>query len=212
MLLEWLRFCAICGFMFPPVRWLCDHCWADLKNRYLPYSQTYRVQKKFAHLRLLDWKDDSPPLRSFFLSLKGEAPKEVWNELAKESFARFSNTKAWSFFKNPIFVPAPARDPLKKDHARLFAEALASYFGGSVHLALNYGSDSSSQKSKTRLERSKKVFHSSENLENTNVIFVDDILTTGFTAQAAYNALGCPKKFLICTLAWRPPPATIDSQ
>ena len=207
MFSDFFRFCAVCGFMFPPVHWLCPHCWKHLKKHYIPYGYAYRSEKTFPHLRLLDWEENNFFLIKRFLeSLKGESPKEIMDELARECFARFSHTKVWNSFKTPTFVPPPTRSPLKKDHAGIFAEALAGYFGGEVKFILEYDPSNSPQKSKNRIERSKKKFVSKANLKNHSIIFVDDVLTTGFTAKAAYRALGQPENFLICTLAWKRPP------
>ena len=205
------RFCAVCGYMFPPIKWICPYCWKQLKKQYLPYLKTYRSQRTIPHLRLMDWKNDNFYLiKTFIESLKGESPKEVMNELARESFLRFIHTRVWEKFKNPIFIPAPPRQPFIKDHAGIFAESLSFYLGGNVCFTLKYNPKKPQQKTKNLLERSKREFISSKNFKNDSIVFVDDVLTTGYTALAAFKALGKPKNFLICTLAWKHPPDKIN--
>ena len=206
------RFCAVCSSMVPPIKWICPYCWKQLKKQYLPYSETYRSQKTIPHLRLMDWKSDNFYLiKTFIESLKGESPKKIVEELARESFLRFIYTRVWKQFRNPIFIPAPPRQPLLKDHAGIFAESLSSYLGGKVCFALKYKSEKPQQKTKNLLERSKREFTSSRSFKNDSIVFVDDVLTTGYTALAAFKALDKPKNFLICTLAWKHPPDKVDS-
>ncbi len=211
-LLSWIRSCSVCRLSAPPINWLCSDCWRRLKSFYLPPEDMIRAQNRWPHLRLLDWtgKNDFF-VRLFLNSLKKGGPCFIFHQLSLEFLQRAVHTR-WILPEEGVFVPAPSRE--KGDHAFLLALCLSRQTGLKLLDPLcRTDFSSKSQKQKSRHERKELFFDLKEGffglkfqklVKTRQIIFIDDVLTTGATARAAYKALGAPKKFSIFTLAHRP--------
>ena len=103
-----------------------------------------------------------------------------------------------------IFIPAPSKDG-REDHATLFAKALSLAWGGSPYWNGLMRNSQSAQKTLDQYERRKISMSVRLPLppSSSTYIFVDDVLTTGSTAQAAYQALGKPLHFFSWNLAYK---------
>jgi len=207
--MKYIRACAVCQTYFPPTDWLCSFCWKVLEREYLHSRYIYRVEKKLSHFRLLDWHPDNyQTVKSFVYSLKQGGPDFLFKRLALEMFSRLVHFNLWNKQTIPIFVPAPFRKVNQKDHAGQLAHALSYYFGGNVCDLLKRSENYDSQKNKTRRQRVKIELQKILSIpSDRTIVFVDDVLTTGSTARAAFQTLNCPKKFFIFTLIWKRPPA-----
>ena len=211
---KFFQSCAICQSFIPPIDWLCPYCWKKMESHYLYSKDVHRVEKEHPHFRLFDWREENNTFARYFLnSLKRAKAPFVFNRLALECFSRFVHSPAWPKKSVPVFVPAPSSLPEKPNHALEFAKSLSFYFGGEIQPLLKR-TVFSSQKGKTRLDRSRIHFeltnkmspYTAASTQHKTFIFTDDILTTGWTAKKAFQALGSPQNFLVCTLAWRQPP------
>ncbi len=116
--------------------------------------------------------------------------------------------------RNPIFIPAPSS---KKDHAFLLAAAASDLFEGEVLSPLEPIGDLRRQRDKTKEERKSRKFRIRPDMvnlveqlctEKKAIVFIDDVVTTGATVKAAFEALGKPKRFEAWSLARRPRLAT----
>ncbi len=94
----------------------------------------------------------------------------------------------------------------KEDHAYWWAQALSSWSLASVVDCLEFDGNQKSQKLKSLKERQERKFvrRDEYDFENAKVIFVDDTITSGGTAQAAFEALNYPDDFEVWTLVSRP--------
>ena len=211
---SFFRSCAICRSFIPPVRHLCPYCWRAAEAALLPSQDVFRLEPPHCHLRIFDWDEESAAFAGPLLTgLKRLKAPYAFRRLALEAFARFAHTSFWPQQKPLVFVPAPPSDPspARPDHALEWAKALSSRFGGEAR-ALLKRSILSVQKKKSRYERSQIQIELRPGAaaflrENKSAafIFADDVLTTGWTAKKAFQALNKPSNFLICTLAYRRP-------
>lgn len=205
LLMKYLRACAVCKMYFPPTNWLCSMCWKTLEREYLCSENSYRIEKNHPHFHLLSWHEDNHQLIKLFIdSLKQGGPDFIFKRVGLEMFSRFLHFRLWDKKTTPVFVPSPSRSKIKNDHAFRLAESLSFYFGGKVNSFLKREPNSLSQKRKSKKARA-FIQMKSERIVSVNqpIVFVDDVLTTGSTARAAFQALNKPKKFFIFTLIWR---------
>ena len=205
---KYFQACAICNAYFPPTNWLCSLCWKALEREYLASHTIYRAEKTLPHLRLLDWHEDNGKLVKLFIeSLKQGGPHFIFKRLGLEMLSRFINIPLWDKTDSPVFIPAPSRTKTKEDHAFLLAQALCFYFNGELKLLLTRNRNSPAQRKQSKRERADiQISKEGDTPSNKTFIFVDDVLTTGSTARAAFRSLNKPKNFFIFTLAWKRPP------
>lgn len=201
-----LRSCNICHLNSPPINWLCPHCWGKLQSFYLLPQDMVRKQEDLTHIRLFDWnKENDFFIRIFLNSLKGGGPSFIFNQVILDFLHRI--LQAIPFSQNAILIPAPSHSQTdSRDHAFCLASSFSFFSGVPVkNLLTRPFQFDKKQKRKIKWERKTARFCIKENFigDEKMIIFIDDILTTGATAQAAWKALGEPEKFIIFTLTWR---------
>lgn len=213
----WLRSCCVCRLMAPPVAWLCSDCWKKLKSFYLSPQDMIREQEGLTHARLFDWnKENDFFIRLFLNSLKRGGPSFIFDKLMQDFLSRIIQVRPLPL--KALLIPAPAHPGLYfKDHAFCLGSSFSRLSGlrlknPLLRLSVSDKADKTdkagvkTQKRKNRRERKKVRFCLKENSlikKEESIIFIDDILTTGGTALAAYETSGAPKDFMIFTLAWR---------
>ena len=208
---KYIRSCLYCGTFLGKIDVMCEDCWRKLRNR-----KSYGVQKKsphyFPHFHLFTWlKRSDEIIRPLVFALKMAPAKDFYSALAKEFVLSPLYQELMKNKNKLLFVPAPARKYGDCDHAYALAESLAAQFSGEVWLGLKRGS-SQSQKSLDRARRKSTKLQFAEakykkevrGFKNVTVIFVDDIVTSGSTAQAARQLFDNTHQFCVCSIFYRP--------
>lgn len=213
-----IRVCANCGSFLgaiaPSAEQLPNLCRTCTKPLQLTQLKDWVLGYQQKTLSLYEWRDENEYLsRKMALSLKGGGPRELFHPFA-ERLCLLRLNLGHRHKQRPVFVPAPGRSGAKLDHAESLALALSEIAGGEYFSALKR-IDLSEQKNKSDSERRLPLprFLLKEDAfeplgrflhESSPLIFVDDIITTGSTAQLAYEALKRPNLFEIWTIFHRP--------
>ncbi len=205
--------CCHCGRMVFGKNHLCNQCCNNVfsttlkidPNRLSPSSNS-------SHFFVLHLGTYSNPIMSSWIkALKQGDNKHDFKKIALAWLrVRQANTHL-PIPKNPKIIPSPSRHSShRKDHAFCLASALSSITGWELcHNTLSFHQMSQlSQKSQRRGERLKREFilrnENQINPKNNSYIFIDDVVTTGGTAQAAFKALKFPKQFEVWCVAIQP--------
>jgi len=169
----------------------------DLQNCWQP---TVRASNEFNVRSLFSWDQHSPKgLTDLVYGLKGIEDSQAWLEIALWMIRKFSFR-----LERPVFVPVPGTRP---NHAYGLAAALSRVMGHPVQDAL-VKVNSRRQKDLGREERRNVRFVLRSGhlcTDYRSVIIVDDVVTTGATAMAAYQALLRPKHCEVWCLMDRQP-------
>ncbi len=165
-----------------------------------------RMQSSFRHLRLIDWTAENDSfIRAVLMSLKGPRRSLFVKELAREFFIRIQYIPSLKRDPSLIFIPCPSRNHAR-DHGFFWAKALGEQLKQPVQQALSHLGSHSDQKAKNLFLRGERKFLLTTNecqLKNKNLVFVDDVVTSGATAKAAYLALRKPESFMVWSIFWR---------
>lgn len=205
-----LHGCLFCGSLFPRPEGLCQICATELWRWSQAEELFWQELEGLEAAALFQWIPGRQEVLShLILALKGPGAGRLWREFA-HIFWRKYQVSTEVIYKQIVLVPSPSR--AGKDHALLFTEGLAQASGARVLHCLARPKSTTKQKTKNRSARSRATFDWAENFsadrfaeetQNARLIFVDDVVTTGATARAAWIRLGRPDDFMICSLAQR---------
>ncbi len=200
------RGCAGCGCWLFVKRWLCSDCEQLLLH--LVGAGPVSVVEPLGRIhRVWSWGEDgSEQVSSLLDSLKGCPPAwamQPWSRVLAERIvtpvlAKRGTAGSWTV------VPAPPRPPREFDHAHILARQVAENLGMAFYPKLTRPS-APPQRQLTKQERAgiRLSLCRGARAPKGQILFVDDVLTTGATAVAAWRALGEPNDFLIAVLAYR---------
>lgn len=191
--------CLSCHQLNIKNRILCDFCW----NVIAPYCGQH--QQIIEHIRFhsyINWQAEKSDLISkLALSLKENQNHRQWYFLA---YNILKHNPQINITNRTCFVPAPARKQKFKDHAFLLCQTLSEISHRPMQQLLIRDEQKDEQKTRSLSERKKIKHLLIENITNKNdVIFVDDVVTTGSTALAAYQALEKPENYQVISLIHR---------
>jgi hypothetical protein len=215
-------FCFHCGSIFVSCNLgLCVTCLKILMSHRL------KTNIHSVPFSLFDWRRDESLLVSKLLNRLKVKQKILAKSWGKELFLAFEyeqlflSAKSIDWSNTTYIVYPPSTTRSGNDNNTQF---LAMGFAAECEIrsptefckdALLRGQEDSEfadlgsieQKKRTRLQRHKKELCLNEKYSylkaNFQYVFIDDILTTGSTAQAAWRALGRPKLFQVVTIARR---------
>ena len=190
-LIRWFRMCGSCGSSFGPIDGFCERCFEDVIRR----ASALSIKGfPFAAHSLLKWDEKNEIVGDLVRCLKGKWSQKGCEIIAGE-IARIANLKG-----RTIIVP-PSKSE-EQDHAWNLGNALAK-FGGCDFASPFSVESKAEQKSLDKSQRLSLRFSLVHRLVSRNFLFVDDLITTGSTARAAWIALGSPKNFEAWTVAHR---------
>jgi predicted amidophosphoribosyltransferase len=207
-----LQSCLYCGSLDRGPDGLCSFCSKDLWSWQRGEGELFHHQiQKLQVEALFRWIPGKQEVLSKLLrSLKGRGTEKFWRYYAEEFLRR--HWKEVPVQKRFLLVPAPSRGG-EKDHAYYFVKALSEAgVGFELYNCLSRENANVSQKKRTRSQRQRTAMGWAENFTlkefNTksvgkHIIFVDDVVTTGSTARAAWRTLGKPRDFAVWALAQR---------
>jgi predicted amidophosphoribosyltransferase len=207
-----LRACLYCGSLSRNSDGLCKVCSENLWEWQPKEYGLFRQEiEKLEVASLFHWVPGKQEVLSRLArALKGEGSESLWQFYAEEFWARKLLDHKETKVKPLLLIPSPSKN-LRKDHAAFFTQSLVSVSGGTPYPCLRRG-ELGSQKEKSRSERFRARLEWSEdftqsefnqNSRGKQVVFIDDIVTTGATAKAAWKTLGKPRDFAVWSLAQR---------
>lgn len=182
-------------------RWgLCFFCARIFEEHIKP--GTLNIDPNLKVCYLIPWKKNhSRVVQSFLLGLKGGARTDVFNELASLFCAQFDKPTGCS----RAIIPIPGSHRWRR-HSHTLAQEIFSQTCCQTDLLLECLERKStvSQKQLSRGQRRQIFLCSSEKFTSPmSLIFVDDVLTTGQSALAAWRAVGSPPSSQIWVIAYR---------
>jgi len=196
------RACLSCGRMPDPTNsYFCQKCWRALIGDFV--CGQIHVERQKATALVLWHRQNDLRIRALVTALKQGRRRLLSQKIAGIWLAK-ALSKRMKIPHRPVVVPAPPRKRNHRDHAWVLAREIADVIpGAELHSVLTRTSRHS-QKNRGREERRLVSFEYSAPIPpDRPVLFVDDVITTGATAVAAYNALNTPKSFHIWALAYR---------
>ncbi len=205
-ILRWARACGHCGRLGTSVNLFCRECTIDLCSIANRGETLHQPGYPFRVSALWTWNDEN----TFLVKNMVHAFKRGFAaEFARSAAETLAFERDLYSDARPIFVFPGAR---RRDHAWLLAWSLARIWREARVIALERESDPAvNQKELSLSERTRIRFRSPEEekisclrADGSTFIVVDDVITSGSTAMAAYIALGEPSAYEVWTLACRP--------
>lgn len=204
--------CLLCG-AYPTARLseICDPCAREIESWFRSSRSTVDLQEGKAICGFF-WEPGGLQRKvTLTYGLKGRAQMQTWHLLAeifvRQNFHLIEN-------RRHLLLAIPGMAGIGDDHSWRFARALAPWVGGHV-LKVFIRTHSKSQKDLSRFDREKSALSIDPKTRRFlkdwaergwKIILVDDVVTTGATARAAWHALYGVPGSEIWSLAYRLPP------
>jgi predicted amidophosphoribosyltransferase len=183
---------------------LCAKCWSVANE---DTSRRAAQRENLSIYTLWDWvphKNDA--LSHFLIAVKGGGLDRTWPLLA-DKLLHQRHLLGAKMPSDVLFIPAPPTQKKKKDHAYQLAKYLAQQTRSELLACLQKRTSlhqrrlSKTARAAVRIQKDEKI--SIPDLSQRNIIFVDDVVTTGGTALASLLALEPVKSMEVWALAQR---------
>lgn len=203
-LLFGLRTCLNCGDFNPNESRFCHLCEVKIFERSLANINMLTYRQGLPIFRLFDWNPgESDTFSSLVESLKGKYSQNEWLFYGSKLVLALETNVLQG--DSQIIVPSPAI-PSGRRHALYFAQGISNATG-IKHMDCLEFIKHEPQRNLNKMERGKRRLKCKPDLDQQHlakkIIFVDDIVTTGFTALAARKAFPNCENFIVLTLACR---------
>lgn len=192
---SWLRSCANCSCCLSPVDLYCEGCWNQLW-RDVSFQRRDIAGGPFPIYSLWTWPGGSPIVEKFVRAQKGQSLLEARTKVAQRYLLQLPSPRPQGLF---YVIPKNK----KSDHGAEWAQAFSQVMGvPSYSLILpNKGNYKTKNRKQRWTERVVLNSYPSDLLEH--YWFIDDVLTTGATAQAAWQSLGRPLSFRVVVMVYK---------
>jgi predicted amidophosphoribosyltransferase len=204
---RWIRSCRRCRGIIGPIDVLCECCLDEALAQSNSSDGLRLSDYALPVCALFTWtRNNESLIRPLIHGFKGGHA----SILARALCERLVQLRNPSPGVKTVFLFPRRKDPDSYDHAWLLTMTLVRLFPGSAALALNPDQNAAAQKRLDLADRSRRRFLtlSDEKISlctsiGARCVFVDDVVTSGSTAMAAYSAAGEPSSFEVWTLAAR---------
>lgn len=194
----WCRTCAYCKVSWGEIDFLCEQCWSELEKRLRPTHKIFS-KNKLTVFTLWQWEKKDVRLQKLLLDLKGRNLPEARERM----LLLFLDFLKYHLPPQTICCVI-SRD--SRDHGLAMAESFAQQYQCPL-VPLKLYKMSTHYKTLHRRQRytERKVLldPSMKQRVKEPVWFVDDVLTTGATAEAVWEALGRPLEYRAVTMVYR---------
>jgi predicted amidophosphoribosyltransferase len=194
-----LRACMNCGSWLNLRTFFCGECHAKALEQF--YSPKIIQVEGLLVKSLLCWPPGkSDVLSALVLQMKNEKLR-YWNIWAQEFAIRWEEPNN---LRKTLVVASESSSG--KKHGENWAQSLAQNLGFDYACPLKPVKSDRRQRELNRQARKAREFKISEDFSiphRTRVIFADDVVTTGRTALAAFEALKKPSNFEVWSLIYR---------
>lgn len=199
-----IRTCLNCGCWFGVKKFLCTSCHQHLLQNFL--GSTTLIRGRINCTSLFRWRPDQSDLLSSLAHLmKTEGPKG-WELWAQEFAFHFPKKRLMSLQQRNGIILVSSESLTGRRHSQRWGQALAKVLKIEHRCLLRPVKSSRLQKNAGISRRRLRAFECLEeisSLRKKKIIFVDDVVTTGYTALAVYKALGRPPLFEVWSLLYR---------
>ncbi len=194
---EKMRVCLHCGAYECNSSQFCRICesrlWQAHSNNH--FFQTGKLE--LPGTSVFEWHPDQDRrVSKLMMTLKGGRLASAYDYYAEKLIRRSKPIN----LQDSILVPCPSKKGRR--HSQALADSFSRLLGLPVCDILRPTSETS-QKERLKSDRQKLSFTLSASVPQKHVIFIDDIVTTGATADAAASVLMCRSGFEVWCLAQR---------
>jgi predicted amidophosphoribosyltransferase len=185
----------MCSSFWGKTDLFCLGCWQDLWSRE-QFRRGYFVNQDFPVAVLWSWGSSSRGIECLIRSQKHTGLEGVREAI-------FKRLLTYPLGPVPSTIVYVLPQNKRRDHASEAAQLLAKQLGARC-LALRMAPrDKYKEKGRKERGQAQSILSSYKPLATERVWFYDDVITTGFTAKAVWEALGKPELFQVVALAHR---------